>query len=315
MHILGIDIGGTKTAVILGTDKPSILNKEVFATGSPEDSLETITRIAQKFLSEHPGIRVAGVSCGGPLSSKDGIILGPPNLPGWDRVEICSRLSSVLGIEVILQNDANACAWAEYLWGGGRGCRSMAFLTFGTGLGAGLILNGALYSGVSDMAGEIGHIRLADKGPWGYGKQGSFEGFCSGGGLARLAEKRLQENPPDSADFLRFLGGRPLTAKELSVAAKEKNPFALGIFRESGFYLGKGLAVLLDILNLERVIIGSMFVRMEEYFRPSMMEALEQECLPHCRDACRIIPSELGESIGDYAALGLALKHEGGLHG
>ncbi|MGL5722545.1 MAG: ROK family protein [Brevinema sp.] len=304
MHLIGIDIGGTKTAVSVGTDAPKIIEKEMFPTQNADDTINEIIRHCQIFKDKY-AISAIGISCGGPLSAKEGLILSPPNLPGWDAVPICHILKEALNLPVSLQNDANACAVAEHLWGAGKGCQNMVFLTFGTGLGAGLILNGALYSGASDMAGEIGHIRLAPKGPIGYGKEGSFEGFCSGGGLVQLANLRLKEHP-DAKMFIQFLGERPLTAYELSVAAKQKDPFALSIFQESGSFLGKGLAVILDFLNPERIIIGSMFVRMEEYFRPSMQEVLEKESLAYTRNTCKILPALLGESLGDYAALGIA---------
>ena len=115
----------------------------------------------------------------------------PPNLPDWDNVPLVEMTEKRLGIKTILQNDANACAVAEWKFGAGRGTRNMVFLTFGTGMGAGLILDGRLYSGTNDMAGEVGHIRLAPKGPLGYGKKGSFEGFCSGGGIADLAKQTV----------------------------------------------------------------------------------------------------------------------------
>ena len=100
---------------------------------------------------------------------------------------IVEELEKALGCRAFLQNDANACALAEWRYGAGKGSRNMLFLTFGTGMGAGLILDGRLYEGTSDLGGEVGHIRLAEDGPEGYGKRGSFEGFCSGGGIARLA--------------------------------------------------------------------------------------------------------------------------------
>src|SRR5690606_15592063 len=133
-----------------------------------------------------------GISCGGPLDSRRGVILSPPNLPGWDRIPVVEVFQQAFKVPVALQNDANAGALAEWLWGAGRGSHNMIFLTFGTGMGAGLILNGQLYSGTNDLAGEVGHIRLAPDGPVGYGKAGSFEGFCSGGGIKQLATDRAK---------------------------------------------------------------------------------------------------------------------------
>lgn len=148
--LIGIDIGGTKCAVVLGNNVPEILDRVEIPTDSetgPEQTINKIENIIQNMLDRPDGNRVKyiGISCGGPLDSKRGIILSPPNLPGWDNISIVSRLKKKFGIPVALQNDANACALAEWKWGAGKGCRNMIFLTFGTGLGAGLILDGRLY--------------------------------------------------------------------------------------------------------------------------------------------------------------------------
>ena len=184
----GIDIGGTKCAVIVG-DENGIVEKIRFATTTVSETLENIMAAVEK-LGANDAI---GISCGGPLDSKRGVIMSPPNLPGWDNIEIVKMLKDKFNVPVGLANDANACAMAEWKFGAGRGCDNMVFMTFGTGLGAGLILDGKLYSGTNDMAGEVGHVRLADFGPVGYGKAGSFEGFCSGAGIAELGRTYAKE--------------------------------------------------------------------------------------------------------------------------
>ncbi|MCR5484128.1 MAG: ROK family protein, partial [Clostridiales bacterium] len=200
MYSLGIDIGGTKCAVILGKgsmpDDPKelIVDRISFPTGRErgyneviKDIISSADEIMRRNETDAGRLIGIGISCGGPLDSKKGTINCPPNLPDWDNVPICDIFTEKFGVPVFLQNDANACAAAEWKFGAGRGCDNMVFLTFGTGMGAGLILNGRLYSGTNDMAGEVGHIRLEKDGPVGYGKSGSFEGFCSGGGIARLS--------------------------------------------------------------------------------------------------------------------------------
>ena len=127
------------------------------------------------------------------MDSARGIIREPPNLPGWVDVPITDMLTARLGLPAALCNDANACALAEWRFGAGKGTRNMVFLTFGTGMGAGLILDGRLYAGTCDAAGEIGHMRLAPDGPVGFFKAGSFEGFCSGGGLAKMGQRLALE--------------------------------------------------------------------------------------------------------------------------
>ena len=176
---LGLDIGGTKCAVSLAKvvdSEVSILAKKQFPTAhnDPDAVLKEVYDVSADILAENKlsfaDIKKIGVSCGGPLDSKKGVILGPPNLPGWDEVHISEYFENATGIKTEIQNDANACAVAEWKFGAGKGCSNMVFLTFGTGLGAGLILDGKLFSGTNDMAGEIGHVRLKPRGPVGYGK-------------------------------------------------------------------------------------------------------------------------------------------------
>jgi glucokinase len=190
-----------------------------------------------------------------------------------------------------LQNDANACAFAEWKWGAGRGVNSLVFLTFGTGMGAGLILDGRLYSGACDLAGEVGHIRLAENGPEGYGKHGSFEGFCSGAGIVRLA----REHGLEAAD-----------ARQIFEAASAGNPVAVRVIETTARYLGRGLAVLLDTLNPEMIVVGSIFARQRDQLWPIAEQTLRAEALPASVSACRVVPAALGEQIGDYAALSIA---------
>ena len=193
-YFLGIDIGGTKCAVIAGTEDMEILEKISFATEThkgPDHSINLLLNSAGSITEKLglQGLQSIGISCGGPLDSKKGLVQSPPNLPGWDNIPIVQLFHEKFNVPVFLQNDANACALAEWKFGAGKGVQNMIFLTFGTGMGAGIIADGKLYSGTNDLAGEVGHIRLADDGPEAYGKKGSFEGFCSGAGIARIAQK------------------------------------------------------------------------------------------------------------------------------
>ena len=207
-----------------------------------------------------------------------------------------------------IQNDANACALAEWKFGAGKGTRNMVFLTFGTGLGAGLIINGQLYSGTNDNAGEVGHIRLAPFGPVGYGKAGSFEGFASGGGIAQLAKTKLMEkyHMGETVSWCTREDIDAITAHTVAVNARKGDPLALEIIGISGRFLGHGLAVLIDILNPECIVIGSIYARNEALFNPLIREVLQKEALGVASQVCKIKPAELGEQIGDYAAVSIA---------
>lgn len=315
MYLLGFDIGGTKCAVVTAHwDGEAItpLKKARCATDltvTPEAMLDRLIAMADEIL-EHAPDRV-GISCGGPLDSSRGIILGPPNLPGWEHVPIVQRLQSHYGAPTHLQNDANACAVAEWKFGAGRGADNLIFLTFGTGLGAGLILGGRLYDGTNGNAGEAGHLRLSPHGPVGYGKEGSFEGFCSGSGIAQLAWTMAQETVRETGRTPLYLAAgmteQDVSAKTVAEAALAGDETALAVYRRSGEYLGKGLSILIDLLNPQVIVIGSIFARSEQLLRDAMQRELEKETLSPSLSCCRIVPAMLGESIGDLAALATAL--------
>ena len=319
--LLGFDIGGTKCAVVLGRATADgacgkvaagveIRDRLVFATEGVDSTLERLEADARELMRRHGAAPAAlGISCGGPLDSARGVILGPPNLPGWDEVPIVRRFEEALGMPARLQNDANACALAEWRWGAGRGTRHMIFLTFGSGFGAGLILNGQLYSGACDLAGEIGHVRLERFGLAGYGKHGSVEGFLGGRSIARLGQDavRRRRQRGETVAFCPTPADLPtLTAKAIFDAARAGEPVALEVMETVGRQLGRALAILLDLLNPEAIVIGSIYVRAGDLLWPLTERVLREEALPQTLAACRILPAALGERLGDYAALSVA---------
>jgi glucokinase len=315
---LGLDIGGTKCAVVIGDNNFSIKKKVMFETLTRRGYNAILSEFKsnmRSLLNEFPGynLKRIGISCGGPLDSKSGMIYSPPNLPGWDKVPIVSIFSDEFGVETALQNDANACALAEWLMGAGRGTSNMVFLTFGTGMGGGLILNGRLYSGTNDLGGEVGHIRLAKDGPVGFGKAGSFEGYCSGGGIAQLArsvvaEKLNNKQPVGFCPSADKISG--IDTKMVTLAALDGDPVAYEIIKTAADYLGQGLSILIDILNPECIVIGSIYARNEELFKSLIEPALKREAIPAALEVCRIVPAELGDTIGDYAALCVAIYED-----
>ncbi|MCR5456556.1 MAG: ROK family protein [Clostridiales bacterium] len=314
-YYIGIDIGGTKCAVTSACSdgaQISFRDKKLFPT---EDYPATIERIldAVECFSRKEKISSIGVSCGSPLDAEKGIILSPPNLPGWDEVRIKDMLEDRFGTGAYLENDANACALAEYRFGAGRESRNMIFLTFGTGFGAGLILDGRLYRGTNGYAGEIGHVRLEESGPVGYGKEGSCEGFCSGGGLARISSEKVKHaiREGKSVSFCNSVAeADSLNAKTVAEAARRGDELALDIYRECGRNLGRSVSILLDIINPDTVVIGSIFERSEDLLRAEMEKAISEEALEYTRKICKIKKAELGDLIGDYAAVSIAIEGE-----
>ena len=305
--ILGLDVGGTKTAVVEGTRRAEILQRREVATEAHRPFEETFPRLAalaDQTLAEArtAGRRVAAlsVSVGGPLRIGAGTLIDPPHLPGWHGVPLKARLEARYpGLPVFVEHDGNAGALAEFHFGAGRtrpGLRHLIFLTFGTGLGAGLIVNRQVLHGATDTAGEVGHWRLSDEGPEGFGKAGSWEGWASGKGLRGLAAARYPHR------------WRPETPiREVVAAMLADDPEALAVAEEAGRYMGRGLALLVDAFNPEMIVLGSLGVALGERILGPARRVLAAEALPQAVAACEIRPAALGHRIGDVAALMAAL--------
>ena len=294
-YIVGFDIGGTKCAVNLAVVNKGIkfIDKIVFPTEAEKGYEYVISNLCtsgktllrnNNFSSDN--ISALGISFGGAVDIKTGVVFSPspPHLPGWENVPIRHLLSREFGVQAYIQNDANACALVEWLIGSGRGTRDMVFITMGTGFGAGIIAGGQLIEGACSLAGEIGHLRLESDGPVMYGKAGSVEAYCSGEGIS-----------------LTFGAGRDV--KSIAASARGGDEDSIEVFRKTGAKLGKALAILVDLLNPECIVIGSIYSRCEDLLKDSMQKALLEEALPQAAKACRIVPAQTGEQIGDYASI------------
>jgi len=314
---IGVDIGGTKTAVVLSSGLPGVHSRVEFPTRpeqGPNQALRQIeTAIAQIITSNSIGpqeLRCIGVSCGSPLDRHTGVIQAPPNLPTWVDIPICKILEGRFAVECQLENDANAGAVAEHRFGAGRGTESMVFLTLGTGIGAGMILNGQIYHGASDLAGEIGHVRLTSKGPIGYGKIGSVEGWSSGQGMALTAVGTIRDAllRGQTTSLESHLEEGTLTSRNIGMAARLGDAIALRIVRQTGRRLGAALAILVDIVNPECIVVGGLAVHLGDILLTPARQVLEREALSASVSICDVVPASLGESIGDIAALCVAME-------
>ena len=312
----GVDIGGTKTAVVLSSNPPEVICRTEFPTKpwqGPQPAIDQIKAALYRMISElkstSHSLRGIGVTCGGPLDPHSGVIQAPPNLPTWIEVPIVEILATEFGCAALLENDANGGALAEHRYGAGQGARHMVFLTMGTGLGGGIIIQDKLYRGANDMAGEIGHVRLTQKGPVGYNKAGSAEGWASGVGLAQIAERVLKNvrTGGQKTVLLDLPQEHKLTAKDVGLAATSGDAVACRIVRICGKKLGLALAVLVDILNPERIVIGGLALRLGERLLEPARNIVQREALSSSARVCQIVPAALGEKIGDVAAICVAM--------
>jgi len=305
--IIGLDVGGTKTAVVEGTCDAEILQRREVPTEAHRPFDETfpalasmIERTIAQAVAVGREVSALSVSVGGPLRIDEGVLINPPHLPGWRSVRLKDRLTNHFpGLPVFIEHDGNAGALAEFHFGVGRRrphLQHMVFLTFGTGLGAGLIVNGRILHGATDTAGEVGHLRLAPTGPVGFGKTGSWEGFASGAGLVELAcqmfPRRWERETP---------------IRELVEAMLADDQEALAVATEAGAWMGRGMALLVDTLNPQVIVLGTLAGVLGERVLASARRVVAEEALPSAVAACEILPAELGERIGDVAALMAAL--------
>lgn len=294
---LGLDIGGTKTAVILADRQAHIHRRVEFPTRA-ERGFDTVYQDIlinlQAFLKNCPPPVALGVSIGGPLDSRAGVILSPPNLPGWDRIPLKDLLGKDTQLPVKVMHDAKTGALAEWWFGAGQGCSDMIFLTFGTGLGCGVITAGRL---LETIPGEVGHWGIGpENGPWIYGRTNAWEGVSSGAGIAALAAQR----------YPKLFGTRP-TARQVIESAREGSVEAGEILAVVSEYLGKGIALLVDLFGTQKVVLGSLAIRAGDIILPRCREVFRQEAHPALQDSVEICAGKLADQIGDYGALCAAL--------
>ena len=298
ISVIGISIGGTKTAVTHAfyDGKFDDIEKVVFAS-SPKDSSKEMNDIYNAINSFDYQIDVISLISGGPLDIEKGLLLKPPHLPGFDNYPIVDILKNKYGCPVYFLNDADACALAEFKYGAGQGYKNIAYLTFGTGFGSGLILNGRLFTGHNGMAGEIGHIRLSDDGPNGYDKNGSVEGYIAGGNIPLWAKDFIKDKETSLHNY------QELTTKDIATEANKGDKVAKEIFNIIANRLGETISILLDLLNLDLIVVGGIYPRNLNLLEDKVKQSTKKNSIRNNFNVCKIVPSKLGETIDDYSSL------------
>jgi glucokinase len=259
-------------------------------------------------------VRAVGVSVPGPFDRDRGLLLEPPNLPGWCDIPVQQVLETSLGRPVHVENDANAAALAEWRFGAGQGASHMVYLTMSTGVGAGLILDGRLYRGRAGAAGEVGHTEVEPGGePCACGRRGCLEAYCGGAAWTR----RLQTRTPDDSRVAARAGGRGRVRPEHVVqAAREGDAFARAELERYNRYLARGIANLVFVLAPERVVLGTIPSRAGEALcLAPVRRQVESALWPLLARGLRIEASGLGDALPDYAGICVAREAEGGAEG
>jgi glucokinase len=320
-HVVGIDIGGTKLATVVADRTGHILGKvrkPTLAERGPEYALDLLFDMVRETVSlaglEQGAISAIGVSCGGPLDTKTGIVYSPPNLPGWDALPLKTKLESEFQVPVTIENDANASALAEYRFGGGRGYKAVLYMTMSTGIGGGIVIDGHIYHGANDSAGEVGHqILLPDGPPCGCGKRGCLEALCSGPAIARRAQAAIQAQitkaKTSATTLLNLAGGgiEDVKSEHVLTAARTGDALALQLINETAYYMGWGIANLVNILNPDIVLLGTIAIAAGDLLLDPIRKTVSEFAMPRPAAAVKIAPAELGEALGDLAAIALVV--------
>jgi glucokinase len=316
-HILGVDIGGTKLATVLASSEGKVVYKCRLPTEAARGAEFGVARLISMLHRTLDDTGVAaqdiagiGVACGSPMDARKGIILGPPNLQTWNPVPIKEILETEFGVYAQLENDANAGALAEWLFGAGRGKRNVVYMTMGTGIGGGLILDRRLYRGSNGNAGEVGHMRVVARGgpQCGCGKRGCLEAFCSGPSIARRTRQALLNGEPST---IQTLAGslEAVTAEHLFAAARQGDALALRLVDETAHYMGIGLANIVQAINPEVIVLGTIATEQGALFLDRVRAVVRQETWPQMYAAVQIVPSPLGSAAGDYGAVSVIAQH------
>ncbi len=314
-YVIGIDLGGTKIGTGLVAGDGEIIAYDYRSTQAHGGSEAVVQRMlnAARSVVEQAGVtpsQVAAVGVGapGPLNIEAGVVIAPPNLPGWDRVPLRQILEDALSIPTYLENDANAAALGEHRFGAGRGTRHMIYVTVSTGIGGGLILDGRLYHGTSGMGGEVGHIGVLPNGPLcGCGNRGCLEALASGTAIAREARERVARGVPTLIAELADGDPQQITAKLVAEAAQRGDHEAQMILHTAINYLGIGMASLVNLFNPQMIVIGGGLSKLGETLFDPVRRAVRRHAFRAAAQEAQVVPAQLGDKVGVLGAAAAAL--------
>lgn len=317
---IGIDLGGTqiRVAVLQGSQLLSRVSLPTGEIPTPRRIIPHIHVAIQQALDKAGVIaeQIVGIGIGvtGPVDSRTGIVLASPNLAGWTDIHLRTMFEEYYGLPVFVENDANAAALGEYIFGAGQGCKDMVYLTVSTGIGGGVIINGELMTGISGTAAELGHMTIDRKGELcNCGNVGCLESIASGIAIARrareaiaqgdvvLLERSLYENDLDSKR-----GQQPdIDAKAVAEAAQEGVPAAYAIIRDAAEGLGIGLVNIIHIFNPEKIILGGGLIQMGSLLLEPALQIVQKRAMNVSYKAVQIVQAQLGLDAGLIGATAL----------
>jgi glucokinase len=317
--ILGVDLGGTKILTAVTNSQGKMLSRDHSITPAlkgDEAVIQSILESAHRTLKQADfaieEITAIGVGAPGLSNPETGILFTSPNLPGWRDVPLRDIIQKRLGKQTFVINDANAAALGEFYFGAARGVRNFIYITLSTGIGGGIVIDGKIYSGTIGAAGEVGHMTIDDKGPiCKCGNRGCWETLASGTALAREARHRIEEGVQTS--ILEYAEGdmENVTAQVVHSAAEQGDSLAKELIAQTGYYVGVGLANLLNIFNPDLIVIGGGLSNIGDMLLKPAFKTAGERAYKEAFQAVRFASAELGRNSGVLGAAAFALQGMG----
>ena len=314
--VLGVDLGGSKILTAVVNSQGKILSSDYRKTPASEgvevvvqDILNSADHALEQVGISRTRLYAIGVGAPGISNPETGTIFTSPHLPEWHNVSLRGIIEGRSGKNTFLINDANAAAVGELYFGAGRGARNFIYITISTGIGGGIVINGGLYTGAIGTAGEVGHVTIDDNGPCcNCGSKGCWETLASGSALAREAKHQIQKGVPTS--ILDYTGGdvQKVTAEIIQTAAEHGDTLAKELIARTSYYLGIGLANLINIFNPELIVIGGGLSNMGDMLLSPAFKVAGDRAYKEACSTVRFALAELGVNSGVVGAAAFALS-------
>lgn len=306
--VIGVDLGGTNIKCALVNESGEVVHRLVRPTEAAEGHAHVLDQIARSVhelceQTEKTDVAAIGVGAPGPMNWRTGVVYSPPNLPGWKDVPLADEIHERTGLTTFVENDANAACWGEFWVGAGRDVHTLCCLTLGTGVGGGIVLEGQLLRGPDGTAGELGHLCVLRNGrACGCGARGCLEAYASVTGLVRTAQEGLGTGTESTLDLL----AGDLTGAAISDAAAQGDTFARSVIRETGEWVGVGVASLINLLNPDMIVVCGGMIEAGDLLFDAIRQTAERQAFDVPAARAQIVPAALGQDAGVIGAAGCA---------
>ena len=313
--VLGIDIGGTKILALVARPDGTTLASSLVETPSRESAERIISAMAETARGalaqaglDADAVRAVGIAAAGAIDPHAGAIVHSPHLPAMSNTPVAAMLGQLLGKTVAIGNDANLAALGEQRYGAGKGVQDLVFITISTGLGAGIVIGGNLFTGSAGYAGEVGHMTVDVHGPYGASTvAGAWESLCSGTALARIAVERISAGERSSmSSALRDTNQEGLTARDIFAAARAGDALAQSIIADAIVYMGAGLTSVVNMLNPGKIIIGGGLANEWDAYIAPAVALMREQSFAGIGKLTPVVPPALGVEAGALGAVALA---------